>query len=105
MTKRQEWEAMIEEVSNLPDSYTKRNILAFLEKYKPKPRESRKKLPCTCGSKEITSMFKFRPDIDRGFLCKCDKCGKQSETFKYEIQAIKNWNEMIKKEIASKTDD
>ena len=100
MTKRQEWEVMIKEVESLPDSYTKRSILAFLNKYKPKQRESRKMLPCTCGSREITPMFKFRPDINRGFICKCDKCGRQSETFKYEIQAIRNWNEMIKKEMS-----
>ena len=102
MTKRQEWEAMIKEVSSLPDSYIKRSMLVFLEKYKPKPYESRKKLPCTCGNKRPTVWWHTK---DRVWFIRCENCNKEAPGDKREIRVIENWNEMIKNEIASKTTD
>lgn len=97
MTKREEWDRMIKKVEN--DDYTTDDILQFLEKNKPKPKESRKKLPCVCGCKAIRSWWHI---TEHKFFCQCDNCERQAPGARAEIKAIRNWNEMIEKEKENK---
>ena len=93
MTKIQEWEKMIERVEN--DSASRIEILQFLKNHKPKPKESKKRLPCTCGCGDIRFWWNMKKNT---WLLRCVHCDKASEDSKLQIQAIRNWNEMIKKE-------
>lgn len=92
MTKREEWDRMIKKVEN--DDYTTDDILQFLEKNKPKPKESQKRQPCTCGCKLIYIIWSIR---EQQFFCQCSECNKRSTGAKTQIQAIRNWNETIGK--------
>lgn len=93
MAKREEWEKMIECVEN--DSVSKDEILRFLKNNQPKPKESRKRLPCTCGNKETWFSWSIK---ECKWFIKCCKCNKQAEGSRFQIQAIRNWNELIKSE-------
>ena len=93
MTKREEWDRMIKKVEN--DDYTTDDILQFLEKNKPKPKESQKRQPCTCGCKLIYIVWNIKR---QQFIYQCSECNKRSTGAKTQIQAIRNWNEMIGKE-------
>ena len=93
MTKIQEWEKMIDKVNN--DTASKIEILRFLETNKPKPKESKKKQPCICGSRDIKVWWHM---TEHKFLCQCEKCERQAPGARTEIQAIRNWNEMMEKE-------
>lgn len=55
-----------------------------------KPRESRRKLPCTCGNKHISMWYGFHTN-----QCICDDCGKQGPKTFTEIDAIRGWNKLI----------
>ena len=55
-----------------------------------KPRESRRKLPCTCGCKHIGMWIGAHTN-----QCRCDNCGKQGPTATTEIDAIRGWNKLI----------
>lgn len=94
MTKIQEWEKMIERVEN--DSVSKIEILQFLKVHKPKAAERVKILPCVCGSKDIAVWWNMKTSC---WFYRCRKCDLQSEEAKTVIQAKRNWNEMVKKEI------
>lgn len=93
MTKIQEWEKMIEKVES--HAVSKEEIIRFLKANKPKPKESTKKLPCTCGCGDIRFWWNMKKST---WLLRCAHCDKASEDSKFQIQAIRNWNEMIKKE-------
>ena len=56
----------------------------------PKKKESRALLPCTCGCK-----LRERWYGGGGVELVCKKCGKNVEG-KNEIDAIRNWNAMIR---------
>lgn len=94
MAKIQEWEKMIECVEN--DSVSKEEIVRFLKAHKPKPAECVKIVPCICGSKDIAAWWNMKTTC---WFYRCRECNKQSEEAKTVIQAKRNWNEMIKKEI------
>lgn len=55
-----------------------------------KPRESRRKLPCTCGCKHISMWYGANTN-----QCICDDCGKQGPKTTTEIGAIRGWNKLI----------
>lgn len=55
-----------------------------------KPRESRRKLPCTCGCKHINVWCGAKT-----YQCRCDDCGKRGPTTFAEIDAIRGWNKLI----------
>lgn len=93
MTKREEWDNMIEKVKN--DTFSRLELLLFLEKNKPKAKESRKRLPCVCGRKDVPIWFNVKR---HNFFCRCDNCDKEAIGDRFKIGAIRNWNEMIKKE-------
>lgn len=93
MTKIQEWEKMIECIEK--DSASKEEIIRFLKAHKPKPAERVKIVPCVCGSKKIAAWWNAKTGC---CFFRCRGCDKQSEEAKTEIQAKRNWNEMIKKE-------
>ena len=94
MTKIQEWEKMIERVEN--DSASKIEILQFLKAHKPKATEHVKIVPCVCGSKDITAWWNMKTSC---WFYRCRECDLQSEGAKTVVQAKRNWNEMVKKEI------
>lgn len=98
MTKREEWEKMIERVEN--DSVSKTEILRFLKDNQPKPKENVKLVSCVCGSKDIAAWWNTR--TERWFY-RCRDCDKQSEEARTIVQAKRNWNEMIKKETENET--
>lgn len=100
MTKIQEWEKMIEKVKN--DTASKIDIIRFLEQNRPKRKERKNRLPCTCGCKDIHIWWSTER---HEFFCRCTACDKESVGNKFEIRAIRNWNEMIKKEIENGTAD
>lgn len=93
MTKREEWEKMIEKVEG--HAVSKEDILRFLKAHKPKPAKRVKIVPCICGSKDISAWWNSKTG---SCFFRCRGCDKQSEEAKTEIQAKRNWNEMIKKE-------
>lgn len=100
MTKIQEWEKMIERVEN--DSVSKIEILQFLKAHKLKAAERVKIVPCVCGSKNIAAWWNMK--TNRWFY-RCRECDLQSEEAKTDVQAKRNWNEMIKKEIENGASD
>ena len=55
-----------------------------------KTRESRRKLPCTCGCKRINVWFETKT-----YQCKCDDCGREGPVATKEIDAIQGWNKLI----------
>lgn len=57
---------------------------------KQRPRESRAKVPCICGSRKRETWLS-----DAGWQFKCMKCGRRSPWGKTEKEAIQNWNKMI----------
>ncbi len=55
-----------------------------------KPRESRRKLPCTCGCKHINVWCGAKT-----YQCKCDDCDREGPVETTEIGAIRGWNKLI----------
>lgn len=102
MTKREKWDDMIKKIEI--NQATKEQILKFLKEEAPKPKESRKKLPCTCGCKTITTWW-YSGKGNLHYSCQCGNCGKEAEGARYEIQAIRNWNNMIKREVNGSSDE
>ena len=97
MTKREEFDEMIEKVGS--GDYTKEELLIFLGKHAPK-NESRKRLPCTCGCK--TTYMRWHMTNECWFI-ECGRCNAKAPSAKTSMQAIRNWNEMVRKEKESKS--
>ena len=66
------------------------DILDVLKAQEPKPRESRKMLPCTCGGKRRQHWFS-----EAGYQMRCVRCGLAAPRGKTELEAIRAWNKMI----------
>ena len=60
-----------------------------------KPYESRRKLPCTCGRKQIELWSNIK---EENYFLRCPRCDKTGPSGKSEIAAIRAWNEMIREE-------
>ena len=69
------------------------DVIDILEK-KIKPRESRAKLPCTCGRKRMETWCGWK-DGHGTYSIKCPNCGRWSDTCDSEIGAIRSWNQKI----------
>ena len=93
MTKREEWDEIIKKVEN--DDYTTNDILQFLRSHRPKSYESKKKLPCVCGSKDVAAWWNMKTSC---WFFRCRDCNRQSLEAKHVNQAKANWNEMVEKE-------
>ena len=58
--------------------------------------------PCKCGCNTVAVIFKSKPPrIQRkksiGVTVVCPDCGERSRTYSYEYQAVKAWNEMMRR--------
>lgn len=56
--------------------------------------ESRRKLPCTCGKKRVYTYVKWFHGR-RDFFVRCPKCGLQTDDCRYQIEAIRAWNDKV----------
>lgn len=71
--------------------------IRLLMKSKPKPRESRRKLPCPkCGNKR-PSVWCMGDDSGKPMeFIACEKCKTAAEASYTTIGAIRNWNEVVR---------
>lgn len=69
-----------------------KDALSFIEEQKPKKRESRAMLPCTCGGKLREHWY----GIDSESLV-CKRCGF-SVIGKNNADVIRRWNEAVKQD-------
>ena len=69
------------------------DAIELLKKLKPKPKESRAMLPCVCGSKRRSRWYGHGMVF---IACARDGCKVSAPGGKTEIEAIRNWNKMIR---------
>lgn len=72
--------------------YDAANAIEDLSK-KPARKKPPKKLPCTCGRKQLETWETTNPS---GWFLKCPNCGAKSEIVKHQCDLNSAWNEMIK---------
>lgn len=60
-------------------------------------KKREKLLPCTCGNNKRDHLCRYVSGIGTKIVLKCQKCGKESEGTS-DAEAIKAWNETIRKE-------
>lgn len=92
--------SILDDVGTLPEKEQKeilKEIGAKLARIRhPENYESKRKVPCVCGAKQLRTM--------RGhyvYYVSCPKCPKIGPEGKTELEASKLWNEMIEKETKS----
>lgn len=62
-----------------------------LESAKAKKERPPKRLPCTCGRKQLQLWWSNNP-IDKGWFLKCPNCGRQSQPERYKSHVNSVWN-------------
>ena len=68
------------------------------DKLMSQKKESRAKLPCTCGRKRLDTHYVYYCDKHEELIrIECPNCGKKVEA-KNKIEAIRAWNKMIRNE-------
>lgn len=68
-------------------------IVRALNEARPKKRESRARLPCVCGCKRTSIVY--RVGVNEGQYLRCDNCGICSPMSETYIGAVRAWNAMI----------
>lgn len=61
--------------------------------------ESRKKLPCTCGRKQLETWVSY-DGYKEYCQIKCPKCGLKTDKCPSEIAAIRAWNRLVTETLA-----
>ena len=67
---------------------------ALLNILKPQ-RESIKKLPCTCGRKNLETWTGWDSDGHVVEIFKCPNCGRETGRYRTHIELVKAWNRMV----------
>ena len=62
-----------------------------LESAKAKKKRPPKRLPCTCGRKQLDLWWSSNPG-DEGWFLKCPNCGRQSQPEKFKCHVNSAWN-------------
>lgn len=62
-----------------------------LESAKAKKKRPPKRLPCTCGRKQLELWWSSNPS-DKGWFLKCPNCGRQSQPERYKSHVNFVWN-------------
>ena len=61
------------------------------ESAKAKKKRPPKRLPCTCGRKQLDLWWSSNPG-DEGWFLKCPNCGRQSQPEKFKCHVNSAWN-------------
>ena len=66
-------------------------LIERLESAKAKKKRPPKRLPCTCGRKQLDLWWSSNPS-DEGWFLKCPNCGRQSQPEKFKCYVNSAWN-------------
>lgn len=61
-----------------------------------KYKKAEKLLPCICSSNRRSTYYRWNDDGTNSLILECMRCGKRAPAGKNKIEAVANWNKMIR---------